>query len=112
MRRENLTYCSPAVFLIQVASSGMSTRLRAWACAIACVLLAGCAQSPPPLPSGATGIYHLGTGDTVRIIVYNQQSLSNDFIVGDDGTISVPMLGAVPARGKTVQELENDLYNK
>lgn len=90
----------------------MSTMLRTWVCAIACALLAGCAQSPPPLPNGTVGIYHLGVGDTVRVIVYNQQSLSNDFTVGDDGTISVPMLGAVPARGKTVQELESDLYSK
>jgi polysaccharide export outer membrane protein len=86
---------------------------RAWACVIGCaIILAGCAQTPPPLPVAATEQYRLGTGDTVRILVYNQQSLSNDFIVGDDGTISVPMLGAVAARGKTVQELERDLYNK
>jgi len=90
----------------------MRAILRAWACAIGCAILAGCAQSLPPLPNGVTGQYHLGTGDTVRIIVYNQQSLSNDFTVGDDGAISVPMLGAVPARGKTVQQLEKDLYNR
>ena len=111
MRRENFTY-SASVGLIQGAGSGMGTTLRAWVCAAGCVILAGCARTPPPLPGGVTGAYHLGTGDTVRIIVYNQQSLSNDFTVGDDGTISVPMLGAVPARGKTVQELEGVLYNK
>jgi polysaccharide export outer membrane protein len=80
---------------------------------VVCAILAGCAQStPPPLPKTAAGSYQLGSGDTVRVIVYNQQSLSNDFVVGDDGAISFPMVGAVKARGETVQELERDLYNK
>jgi polysaccharide biosynthesis/export protein len=93
------------MFLIEAA-------WRACACAIVCAIAAGCAQSPPPLPGTATGRYQLNTGDTVRVLVYNQQSLSNDFTVGDDGTISVPMVGSVKARGETVQELERDLYNK
>jgi polysaccharide export outer membrane protein len=92
--------------------SGLKKIWRAWVCAFGCAILAGCAQSPPPLPGVAAGQYRLNSGDTVRILVYNQQSLSNDFTVGDDGTISVPMLGAVKARGETVQELEHDLYNR
>jgi polysaccharide export outer membrane protein len=91
---------------------GMKSVWRAWAFAIGGAILAGCAQSPPPLPGLASGQYRLNTGDTVRILVYNQQSLSNDFIVRDDGTVSVPMLGPVTARGATIQELERDLYNK
>lgn len=91
----------------------MKIKWRAWACAIGCALLSGCAGSqPPPLPSAASGAYRLNTGDTVRVLVYNQQSLSNDFTVNDDGTISYPMVGTVKARGQTVQELERDLYNK
>lgn len=91
---------------------GMKRNWRAWACAFGCAILAGCAQSPPPLPGPVTGQYRLNTGDTVRVLVYNQQSLSNDFTVGDEGTISVPMLGAVKARGETVQELEKDIYTR
>jgi polysaccharide biosynthesis/export protein len=92
---------------------GMKAIGRAWACAIVLAVL-GCAQQqPPPLPSSASnGAYRLNTGDTVRVLVYNQQSLSNDFTVTDDGTISFPMVGVVKARGETVQELEHDLYNK
>ena len=89
-----------------------TTAGRIWACAVCCAFLAGCAASPPPLPSLAAGSYHLNTGDTVRVIVYNQQSLSNDFIVGDDGTISLPMAGSIKARGESVQQLEQDIYNK
>src|SRR5258707_804698 len=91
---------------------GVKLVWRAWACAAICAVLAGCAQNPPPLPVAASGNYRLNTGDTVRVLVYNQQSLSNDFTVGDDGMISFPMVGAVKARGETVPELEHDLYNK
>lgn len=75
-------------------------------------VLVACAQQPPQLPPSATGSYRLDTGDTVRVLVYNQQSLSNDFVVDGDGTISFPMVGAIKARGETVQEFERDLYNK
>jgi polysaccharide export outer membrane protein len=92
--------------------SAMKSFWRAWACALGCALLAGCATQPPPLPKTVNGAYRLNTGDTVRVLVYNQQSLSNDFTVNDDGMISYPMVGAVMARGQTVQELERDIYNK
>jgi polysaccharide export outer membrane protein len=85
---------------------------RAVACAMVGLVLAACAQQPPPLPAVAGGSYRLNVGDTVRVLVYNQPTLSNDFNVNDDGTISFPMVGAVKARGQTVQDLEKDLYNK
>jgi polysaccharide export outer membrane protein len=92
---------------------GMKMTWRAWACAIACVMLAGCeTQQAPPLPQAGGGMYRLNTGDTVRVLVYNQPSLSNDFTVNDDGTISFPMVGIVKARGQSVQDLEHDLYNR
>ena len=74
--------------------------------------LAACAPVPPPLPAVAAGPYRLDTGDMVRVIVYNQQSLSTDYIVGDDGNISVPTVGAIKASGRTVPELQQDIYNK
>jgi len=90
-----------------------AAKLRGLIGTIFCVLtLAGCAHPLPPLPVGASGSYQLDTGDTVRVIVYNQQSLSTDYIVGDSGTISIPMVGEVKARALTVQELQQQLYNK
>jgi polysaccharide export outer membrane protein len=80
--------------------------------ALFAVVIAGCARSAPPLPGITAGPYRLDSGDTVRVIVYNQQSLSTDYTVGDDGTISVPMVGAVKARAQTVEELQQALYNK
>ena len=88
------------------------TARHIWAAVIGCALLAGCAHAPPPLPYTMADHYQLNTGDTVRVIVYNQQSLSNDFAVGDDGNISMPMVGPIKARGQTVRQLEHDIYTK
>jgi polysaccharide export outer membrane protein len=89
-------------------------RTAATCCLTICCLafLAACTQTLPPLASAATGPYRLDAGDTVRVIVYNQQSLSTDYIVGNDGMISVPMIGQVKASTRTVQELQQDIYNK
>jgi polysaccharide export outer membrane protein len=76
------------------------------------IVLAGCAQAPPPLPATAAGPYKLDAGDTVRVIIYNQLSLSTDYMVGDDGMISVPTVGEVKAATLTVQQVQQDIYNK
>jgi polysaccharide export outer membrane protein len=83
------------------------------AASVCCLLvLVACTQAPPPLPLAAAGPYRLDPGDTVRLIVYNQQSLSTDYVVGNDGMISVPMIGQVKASTRTVQELQQDIYNR
>lgn len=88
--------------------------MRGLLIALTCILvLTGCAGTrPPPLQSVAepTG-YRLDTGDTLRVIVYNEDSLSADFTVGDDGTLSIPTLGPIPARGLTVQQVQQEIYN-
>lgn len=66
---------------------------------------------PTASPAAAAGPYRLDVGDVVRVIVYNQQSLSTDYKVGDGGTISLPLLGEVKARALTVQELQKEIYD-
>jgi polysaccharide export outer membrane protein len=70
------------------------------------LILAGCASPPPPLRNAEDSRYRLDTGDKVRVIVYNEQSLSTDYVVGDNGMISVPMIGDIPARTRTTDELQ------
>src|SRR5215467_13444177 len=76
--------------------------------------LTGCSGTPlPPLtPSAADSVaYRLDTGDVVRVLVYNQESLSTEYAVGDNGMISVPTLGEVRARALTTQELQKVIYD-
>ena len=76
-------------------------------------LLAGCTPTgsdlPPLPPLGATGAYHLGPGDRVRILVYGDKELSDVFAIGDDGLISLPLAGNVAASGRTPSQLADEI---
>jgi polysaccharide export outer membrane protein len=70
--------------------------------------IAGCAAPGgdlPPLPDARPGPYRLGAGDEVRITVFGQDQLSEKYLVGDDGTVALPLLGPVAAAGHTTAEL-------
>ena len=51
----------------------------------------------------------MGAGDELRVTAYGLDDLSDSYRVGDAGTISLPLLGAVDAEGLTVAELETAL---
>jgi polysaccharide export outer membrane protein len=53
-------------------------------------------------PSGA---YRLDSGDRLRIVVYGQDGLTNSYNVDASGAITMPLIGAVKARGLTPAEL-------
>jgi polysaccharide export outer membrane protein len=60
------------------------------------------------LPAKA-GNYKIGVGDLLQIEVYDEPDLSVEVRVLTDGLISVPLIGAVAARGLTVTEFESKL---
>jgi len=85
------------------------------------LLLAACAPAgviePAKLaevaPAPASGAeYKLGPGDKVRIIVFNEQSLSNEFQIGSDGKLAFPLIGSVEASGKTPGDVQAELERR
>lgn len=50
--------------------------------------------------------YRLGTGDRLRVTVFGDDQLSGEFQVSAAGTIAMPLIGEVGARGRTTSELE------
>ena len=51
--------------------------------------------------------YRLGTGDVISITVFGEDDLKKEKIrLTDAGTVSYPVLGELPVRGKTVGDLE------
>ena len=58
-------------------------------------------------PQAITGIakvesdYRLGVADKVRIIVFDEPSLSGEFLVNANGSLSMPLIGDVPVAGST-----------
>lgn len=57
----------------------------------------------------ATGAYVFGPGDHVALQVFNHPEISGRTRVRDDGKLSVPLLGEVPAAGRAPAELARDL---
>lgn len=53
--------------------------------------------------------YHLDAGDKLRVVVYGQEGLTNTYSISASGTITMPLIGAVPARGRTPQTLAADI---
>ncbi len=49
------------------------------------------------------GPYTLDTGDVVRVSVYGEAELTQLYRVDDGGRLSLPLIGAIPVRGKTTQ---------
>ncbi|MEZ5787664.1 MAG: polysaccharide biosynthesis/export family protein [Xanthobacteraceae bacterium] len=71
-------------------------------------------NEPPPLPpvvplvGGPAQVeptYRLDAGDKLRVIVFGQEGLTNSYSVDTAGRISMPLIGAVSARGLTTTQL-------
>lgn len=69
---------------------------------------------PPPKAFQEATIqpYRVDSGDRLRITVFDQKDLSTTYSVDQAGYISFPLVGAVPARGRTLQELEGQIAAK
>jgi len=65
------------------------------------------AQSPI-----ASADYRLGARDRVRVEVFEVPELNSELRVADDGSINLPVVGAVPAAGLTVGELAKALQQR
>lgn len=79
-----------------------------------CAVLSACATPTVSAPVAADDLvggagtgqdYHLGVGDKLRVIVFNEESLSGEFQVSADGTVSLPLIGAVRAMDQTPSAL-------
>jgi polysaccharide export outer membrane protein len=53
--------------------------------------------------------YQLDAGDRLRIVVYGQEGLTNSYAIDAAGAITMPLIGAVPARGRTPARLAAEI---
>ncbi len=49
--------------------------------------------------------YTLDSGDKLRVVVFGQDGITNSYTVDAGGNISLPLVGIVPARGSSTQQL-------
>ncbi len=77
---------------------------------------------PLPLTRASAGIpgapavpyptYRLDSGDRLRVIVFGQDNLSRLYSVDTSGSVALPLIGPVRARGLTTAQLANDIANE
>ena len=65
------------------------------------------AQVVPVAATSPEGPYTLDSGDKLRIVVFGQDSISNNYTVDAQGAVTLPLIGAVTARGLTTVQLGN-----
>jgi polysaccharide biosynthesis/export protein len=56
--------------------------------------------------------YRLDAGDKLRITVFNEPSLTGDYSVTTDGALSFPLIGEIPVKGHTLEEVRNMLRQR
>ena len=52
--------------------------------------------------------YILGPGDELNIVVYNNEDLSDIFVVSESGTVSLPLVGQIRAAGRTTEAVRQE----
>jgi polysaccharide export outer membrane protein len=65
-----------------------------------------------PVPVAYDAVYKLDAGDRLRIVVYGQEGLTNSYAIDAGGSITMPLIGAVHARGLTPAGLTSEITGK
>ncbi len=63
----------------------------------------------PAMPARHDAAYQLDAGDKLRVVVYGQEGLTNTYAIDAGGSITMPLIGAVPARGRTPSALAAEI---
>lgn len=86
----------------------MRTSRKALCAWFACALLSSCSPTArlSELPGGAVAQYPLDTGDELKVSAFGLGDFSGTYSIDAGGMIALPMIGDVPAGGKTVEQLK------
>lgn len=50
--------------------------------------------------------YTLSAGDKIHVIVFGEETLTGDYVITSGGNLTFPLVGNLPASGKTVEQLQ------
>jgi polysaccharide biosynthesis/export protein len=64
------------------------------------MMAAPVSYAPPQQPA-----YTLDSGDRLRVVVFGQEGLTNSYVLDASSGIDMPLIGPVPARGLTTDQL-------
>jgi len=83
--------------------------------AVAAAFLTSCSTYRPATEAFHAALnqpYRLDAGDRLRVTVFGEADLTNTYTVDKSGHVAFPLVGSVPARGRTPQEIEGTLAAK
>jgi polysaccharide export outer membrane protein len=70
------------------------------------------AYAAAPMPVRYDAAYRLDAGDRLRVVVYGQEGLTNSYAIDAGGSITMPLIGSVPARGRTPAGLAAEISGR
>jgi polysaccharide biosynthesis/export protein len=70
------------------------------------------AYAAAPTPMAYDSAYRLDAGDKLRVVVYGQEGLTNTYAIDAGGSITLPLIGPVAARGRTPAGLAAEISAK
>jgi polysaccharide export outer membrane protein len=70
------------------------------------------ASAALPAPGAYDNAYHLDAGDKLRVVVFGQEGLTNSYAIDAGGSITMPLIGAVSARGRTTAGLAAEIAHR
>jgi polysaccharide export outer membrane protein len=99
-------------FIGMVACRLGALMLMCWALSGAHALAAAFPGGSEPLPVVVEGSYLLGPEDMVKISVWKDEHLTQEVVVRPDGMISFPLVGDIPAAGRTIEDVRLELVKR
>jgi len=66
----------------------------------------------PSMPVRYDAGYRLDAGDKLRVVVYGQEGLTNTYTIDAAGSITMPLIGQVGARGRSPAALASEISAK
>ena len=114
---DSIAYGQPSPSPVQAADSGgaISALRASFAATPRAAYVAGpavYAPAPAPIPVAYDVAYRLDAGDKLRVVVYGQEGLTNTYAIDAGGSITMPLIGSVPARGRTTSGLAGEISAK
>jgi len=64
----------------------------------------------PMSPAGVAT--HLQAGNKLKVTIYGEETLSGEYDISPNGYVSMPLVGAIRAAGRTRSDLERDIANR
>src|SRR6201989_855405 len=99
--------------VVAAGSGGALAALRAgFASRRAVVPAPAVYAAPMPVLVAYDAAYKLDAGDRLRIVIYGQEGLTNTYSIDAGGSITMPLIGAVRARGLTPAGLASEITGK